>query len=755
MVSLAFSVAGSVASASMNTSMSSLIYGVSNLTANTIGKALDNRLFGSKQISEGTRLTDLQVQTSNHGDMIPLIYGTMRVAGNIIWSLPIQEVAHAQTSGGKGGRPKVIRKNYNYFVTMAIGLCEGEIDEVLRVWANGSLVQLDNNTYRIYKGTNEQMPDSLIEAVEGVGSTPAFRGLAYVVIENFPLADFANRVPNFTFEVRKNTNKRLEEKRVEDLITGVVMIPGSGEFVYEPEIRYKEYGNENQGVWIPKGTQEPINHHNHTSEADCILALKQLQSTCKNVSWIALVVNWFGTSMNLSECQIKAGVEYDQGAVVVPESWVVDGKTRSQAYSIRKDKHGNPFYGGTPCDGGVLRYIDSIKESGISVVLYPIFLMDVEGKPWRGHLSGTIAEIKEFFNKSDGYNQFILHYANLVKEKIDAFIIGSELKGLTSVQDGNGNFPAVDELIKLARQVKEILGTDVIVTYAADWSEYHHTNGGWYHLDALWASPDIDVIGIDAYFPLTEGLGAGHSVEEVISGWEAGEGIDFYYSDELRSKKTAFSSPDYAWKNIRWWWENTHVNPDGSQTDWTPSMKPIWFTEYGFPSVDAATNQPNVFYDSMSDDSKFPYFSNGNVDFAAQKIGIQGTELYWQGSDMVLQKLVWCWDARPFPYWPDRQDIWSDSPVWKTGHWLEGKLGVPSLASIVTDICVRAGFLEENIDSSELIDHVNGIAFNSQVSAREILEYLQLVYGFDVIEREKGIIFKQRILQHIEPIELK
>ena len=78
---------------------------------------------------------------------------------------------------------------------------------------------------------------------------------------------------------------------------------------------------------------------------------------------------------------------------------------------------------------------------------------------------------------------------DLLKDYVDAFIIGSELIGITSIKDSANNFPAVLELINLARLVKEIVGSNVQVTYAADWSEYHHTSGGWYNLDPLFCLP--------------------------------------------------------------------------------------------------------------------------------------------------------------------------------------------------------------------------------------------------------------------------
>nr|WP_084686985.1 glycoside hydrolase TIM-barrel-like domain-containing protein [Rickettsia tamurae] len=49
----------------------------------------------------------------------------------------------------------------------------------------------------------------------------------------------------------------------------------------------------------------------------------------------------------------------------------------------------------------------------------------------------------------------MLHYAQLVKDYVDAFIIGSELIGITSIKDAANNFPAVNELCNLAHLVKK------------------------------------------------------------------------------------------------------------------------------------------------------------------------------------------------------------------------------------------------------------------------------------------------------------
>ncbi|MGB1539875.1 MAG: hypothetical protein ACPG80_02860, partial [Rickettsiales bacterium] len=133
-----------------------------------VGGALDNQLFGGGKTThrEGARLGDLAVQTSTYGKMVPLVYGTMRLAGNIIWSRPIKETATTTTStsgggkGGGGGGTTQTTTNYSYSISLAVAICEGPIDEVLRIWADAKQLDLSQGNYRIYKGNETQTPDS-------------------------------------------------------------------------------------------------------------------------------------------------------------------------------------------------------------------------------------------------------------------------------------------------------------------------------------------------------------------------------------------------------------------------------------------------------------------------------------------------------------------------------------------------------------------------------------------------------------------
>ncbi len=146
----------------------------------SIGGAIDNKLFGtSTRRIEGPRLENLAVQASTYGTDIPTIYGSMRLAGNIIWSQPIKETATTSTSssgGGKGvggGGSRTSTTTFSYSASLAIALCEGEIESITRIWADAKLLDLSLGTYRIYRGTEDQLPDPFIEAIEGQNCTPA------------------------------------------------------------------------------------------------------------------------------------------------------------------------------------------------------------------------------------------------------------------------------------------------------------------------------------------------------------------------------------------------------------------------------------------------------------------------------------------------------------------------------------------------------------------------------------------------------
>jgi hypothetical protein len=188
-----------------------------------------------------------------------------------------------------------------------------------------------------------------------------------------------------------------------------------------------------------------------------------------------------------------------------------------------------------------------------------------------------------------------------------------------------------------------------------------------------------------------------------------------------------------------------------------PESKPIRFTEIGCPAVDRGPNQPNVFYDPKSAESFLPYFSRGWRDDAIQRRFLEAALGYWAeppnnptssayGGRMIAtaETAAWTWDARPYPAFPARSDVWTDADNWRLGHWLNGRLGSVSLGSLVRELCRRAGLPDSQIDVSALADVVHGYLITAIESPRASIAPLARHFGFDAVESEGVIRFQPR-----------
>ena len=83
-----------------------------------VGSFVGSQLFAEKQKVEGPRLGDLQVQASTYGMGIPQVFGSMRLAGNVIWAKPLIEKRRSQSAGKGGGGQTIV--SYEYFATFAV-----------------------------------------------------------------------------------------------------------------------------------------------------------------------------------------------------------------------------------------------------------------------------------------------------------------------------------------------------------------------------------------------------------------------------------------------------------------------------------------------------------------------------------------------------------------------------------------------------------------------------------------------------------
>jgi hypothetical protein len=729
-----------------------------------IGGTLDRAAIAGLQPARqvGPRLRELQVMGAAEGAPMAAVFGRARVAGQVIWAARFKERRiERQAGGGKGG-PKTVE--YRYSLSFAVALCEGPIDGIGRVWADGKPMDSSGVALRLYRGGEDQTPDPLIEAVEG--QAPAYRGCAYVVFEDLPLEPYGNRPPQLSFEVFR---RPAAEGGLEERLKEVCLIPGAGEFVYATEVIHRRDG-------LTRLTAENVN--NGDGRPDLLVSLDQLQAHLPNLEAVTLVVAWFGTSTDAGLCQIKPGVEQG-GKTTLPWSWRAGGVGRGAAHLI-SEHDGGPAYGGTPADRAVLQAIAELKARGLRVTLYPFILMDCAGYPWRGRIVGEAADIPDFFGSAspgdftaDGLaaaysgpaewslRRMVLHHAKLAEMTggVDGFLIASELRGVTAIRDGDA-FPAVEALRELAADCRTMLGSETTIGYAADWSEYfgHQPGDGsgdvFFHLDPLWADDAIDFVGIDYYPPLADWRDG-----DAPDHWDiaSGEGFDWFYASP-EDREAGLRTPivdaahDEPWvfrpKDLVGWWSNAHHERPGgvrsaTPTAWLPCSKPIRLTEFGCPAVDKGANAPNLFIDPKSSESALPPFSDGTRDDNAQRRTLEAVLTHFAdaagnpvspvyGQPMVESLSAWCWDARPFPDFPARTSVWADGPNWALGHWLNGRAGVAPLAQLVVALAARAGV---TLDPGDVNGVVSGYLVEAPMRLRDALEPLALAFNFDAAER--------------------
>ncbi len=793
----------------------------------TLGRIIDQRLLGqgSNAVPTG-RIDRFHLTSASEGGAVPKTFGRVRIGGQVIWASRFRQEVVTSGGAGKGTRRGGSTSKYAYSVSLALAVGQGRVARIGRIWADGVEVAKDDFNLRVYPGDEVQLPDAKIEAVEGAGQAPAFRGTAYVVFEDLYLERFGNRVPQFSFEVFRRAQPAAGSSDPSARIKGVALIPGTG-----------EYGLATTPVHFSNGpgANRSANVNTVSGKTDFATSFEDLSGeldACKSVS---LVVSWFGDDLRCGSCKVEPKVEQvAQDGIGMP--WQVSGEGRAAAATISQS-NGRPVFGGTPTDASVIEAITAIHAGGQEVMFYPFLLMDIQAGnglpdpwsgaadqpviPWRGRITQSVAagrvgsvdgtaaadgEVASFFGAAKGadftasgkgvaysgpaewsYRRMILHYAHLcaLAGGVDAFCIGSEMRGLSQVRGAGGGFPAVAALVALAADVRAILGPQVKIGYAADWSEYfgyHPADGSGdvlFHLDPLWADSTIDFIGIDNYMPLAdwrEGdthLDAAHgsiyALEYLKGNIAGGEGFDWYY-DSQTARKSQFRSPIkdgaygedwvYRYKDLKSWWRSEHRARIGGvrQTNpsaWVPESKPFRFTEFGCAAIDKGANQPNAFLDVKSSESQMPYFSNGLRDDLMQAQYLRATLSYWQdtvnnpdsvvyGAPMVDMEHahVWAWDARPWPAFPANLALWSDGANYARGHWLNGRLGAQMLGDIVAETCESSGV--SAVDVSGLYGSAKGYLQRDIESARAALQPLLLGFGLESIEENGQLRFANR-----------
>ncbi len=446
---------------------------------------------------------------------------------------------------------------------------------------------------------------------------------------------------------------------------------------------------------------------------------------------------------------------------------------------------------GTPDAGGNLVELISQIDS---------FFGAATGSEIALSIDAETSAVSTVYSGSDGwtYRRFILHYAKLAAAinaasagAITTFIIGDGMSGMTRLRASDNpeiqpDYLTTIALISLLSEVRTILGMAVKISYAADTDEYGSLDFGagriGYPLDTLWGHSDIDFVGLNAQFPLSDwrdgnghldaaaGVTSIYDPEYLRGNVAAGELYDWTYADQAaRDAQTRSLITDpvvnkpwvFRQKDLIKWWKNAHYARAAadvefiSATPWTVEAKPIRFTSLICNAVDKSSNEPSALYDPASIDHKRVHYSTGARDDAIQRATLEAVQGYWAdpannpvsfgygGSMVDLTGMTIGWfDARPASTFPMDGRYWSDADNHEYGSWLTGRLGNADGAGTLKAICDDFGFSAYEISNPGAA--VDGITAQGGNSARSVLEGIQPAYMFDAVETLSAIRFQRR-----------
>ena len=251
----------------------------------------------------------------------------------------------------------------------------------------------------------------------------------------------------------------------------------------------------------------------------------------------------------------------------------------------------------------------------------------------------------------------------------------------------------------------------------------------------------------------------------------SGEGFDWYYASEAdRAARIRTPISDglagkpwvFRFKDLEGWWANPHhERRDGREeaapTAWVPKSKPLWFTEIGCPAVDKGPNRPNAFPDPKSVENAIPYFSNGGrCDLARQRY-LDAHARHWNRTTRVRKQSARAalrrQDGGPGAHLSlgvgckalsglsIAQGCLSDGDNWSRGHWLNGRLGNPSVAALIDAILADHGLPPADTIRGRRTGQ--GYVIADPTSARAALEPLVELFDIAVHEEADRLVFRE------------
>jgi len=218
---------------------------------------------------------------------------------------------------------------------------------------------------------------------------------------------------------------------------------------------------------------------------------------------------------------------------------------------------------------GLIQYAKKFQKHQIKIMVKPQIWV------WRGEFTGLIEMDSEENWKvlEEAYSEFILTYAKAAEElNADILCVGTELEKFVAKRP--------DYWLQLIKNIKKVYKGKL--TYAANWDEFKRV--------PFWM--ELDFIGIDAYFPLSNKQTP--TVQEFENGWKP-------HKEEISRIHKKFNIP-------------------------------VLFTEFGYRSVDFT--------------GKKPWESNRvveRVNLQAQVNGIQAIHNQFWKEDWFAGGFIWKW----------------------------------------------------------------------------------------------------------------
>lgn len=157
---------------------------------------------GRNTTNRADMIADFMINTASYGEVVPEVLGTTRLSGNIIYYDDFTPHEHKSTTRtGKGGGSKHTEITYTYTVACAIGLCEGPIQGIGKVWRGKEIYDYPNEKIELtaYLGAHGQQPWPYVISKHPEKALP-YSGLAYMA----GVVDLGEQgsLPQFNFEIK-------------------------------------------------------------------------------------------------------------------------------------------------------------------------------------------------------------------------------------------------------------------------------------------------------------------------------------------------------------------------------------------------------------------------------------------------------------------------------------------------------------------------------------------------------------------------